>query len=128
MPTITLMAAVLAYAATASGRVLLLPELAEMEGLMADAEDRSYRRVPNLDEDYNTWALLFKAYLVTKDLSQPIEKSLPPEGEAAALQQYNQKDRKALAEIILSVKIQHLPTLAEAGTARQAWGALEAAF
>jgi len=28
-----------------------MPVLAKMEGLMADAEDRSFRRVPKLNED-----------------------------------------------------------------------------
>lgn len=84
---------------------------------MADAEDRSFRRVPKLDEDYNTWALLFKAQLVTKELSQPLEEPPPPERETAALEQFNKKDKKALAEIILGVKAQNLPTLAEAKTA-----------
>jgi len=99
-----------------------------MEGLMAGAEDRSYRRVLKLDEDYNTWALLWNAYLETKDLTQSIEEPPPPEREAAALERYKRKKKKALAEIILGVKAQHLPTLAETGTARQAWDVLEAAF
>jgi len=99
-----------------------------MEGLMVDAEDRSFRRVPKLDEDYNTWALLFMAHLVTKELAQPIEEPPLPEREAAALERYNRKDRKALAEIILGAKAQHLPTLAEARTARQAWAELAEAF
>ena len=95
---------------------------------MADAEDRSFRRVPKLDEDYNTWALLFKAHLVTKELSEPLEEAAPPERETAALERYNRKDKKALAEIILGVKSQHLPTLAEAHSAREAWDALAKAF
>jgi len=95
---------------------------------MADAENRSLLRVPKLDEVYNTWALLLKAHLVTKELPQPIEEPPPPEREAAALERYNRKDRKALAVIILGVKAQHLPTLAEARTARQAWEALVEAF
>lgn len=95
---------------------------------MADAEERLFRRVPKLDDDYSTWALLFKAHLVTKELVQPIEEPHPPEREAAALERYNRKDRKALAEIILGVKAQHLPTLVEAKTARQAWDALKKAF
>jgi len=99
-----------------------------MEGLMADAADRSFCRVPKLDEDFNTWALRFQAHLVTKELGQPIEEPPPPEREAAALERYNCKDRKALAEIILGVKAQHLPTLVEARTARQAWEALAEAF
>lgn len=95
---------------------------------MADAEDRSFRRVPKLDEDYSTWALLLKTHLVTQELVQPTEEPPPPEREAAALERYSRKDRKALAEIMLGVKAQHLPTLAEAKTARQAWDALEEAF
>jgi len=65
---------------------------------------------------------------VTKELAQPIEEPPPPEREAAALERYNRKDRKALAEIILGVKAQHLPNLAEARTARQAWAELAEAF
>eukprot|EP00170_Pyropia_yezoensis_P001535 contig_6706_g1539 len=99
-----------------------------MEGLMAEAEDRSYRRVPKLNEEYNTWALLFNAHLVAKELSQPLEEPLPPVREAEALGRYKKKDRKALAEITLSVTTQHLPTLAEATTAREAWDALEQTF
>jgi len=95
---------------------------------MADAENRSLLRVPKLDEVYHTWALLLKAHLVTKELPPPIEEPPPPEREAAALERYNRKDRKALAVIILGVKAQHLPTLAEACTARQAWEALVEAF
>lgn len=95
---------------------------------MEDAEDRSFRRVPKLNEDYSTWALQFESHLVTKELVPPIEEPPPPEREAAALERYNRKDRKALAEIILGVKAQHLPTLAEAKTARQAWDALKKAF
>lgn len=65
---------------------------------------------------------------MTKQLSQPIEEPPPPEREAAALERYNQKDKKGLAEMTLGVKAQHHPTLAEARTARQAWEALEEAF
>lgn len=95
---------------------------------MADAEERLFRRVPKLDEDYSTWALLFEAHLISKELVQPIEEPPPPEREAAALERYNRKDRKALAEIILGVKAPHLPTLAEAKTTRQAWDALQEAL
>jgi len=52
---------------------------------MADAEDLSLRRVPKLDEDQDAWALLFKAHLVTKDLSEPLEEAAPPERATAAL-------------------------------------------
>ena len=56
----------------------------------------------------------------TKDLSEPLQEAAPPERATAARQRYNSKDKNALAEIVLGVKIQHLPTLAVAHTERQA--------
>jgi len=71
---------------------------------------------------------LFKAHIVTKELSEPLEEAAPPEHETAALERYHRKKKKALAEIILGVKVQHPHKLAEALTARTAWHALAEAF
>jgi len=68
-----------------------------MEGLTADSDVRLLRWVPKMNEYYNTWALLFKAHLVTKTLAEPLEESAPPARQAAALDSCKCKDKKALA-------------------------------
>lgn len=40
---------------------------------MADPVDRGMRPVPQRDEDYATWSILFKAFLTSKDLFDTIE-------------------------------------------------------
>lgn len=96
---------------------------------MADVIERPMRRVSQLDEDYATWSMLLKAYLVSKDLWDTIAELTAPDGrEVDALAAFLRKDNKALAELTLGVKTQHLPTVGEAKTAREAWDALEAAF
>lgn len=94
-------------------------------GNMANMMDRPTRRVPQLDEDYATWSMLFKAYLVSRDLWDTIAESTAPDGrEAEALVTFLRKDNKALAELTLGVKAQNLPTVGEAKTARDAWDLL----
>lgn len=96
---------------------------------MVDMVDRGLRRVPQLDDDYATWSVLFKAYLRSKDLWDTLESPEPASAaQAEGLAKFKQKGNNALTEITLGVKAHHLPTEGEANTALDAWQGLDAAF
>lgn len=63
---------------------------------MADLLDRRPRRVPQLDKDYATCKILFKAYLTRKDLWDTIASTEPPSaGQADELAKFLRKDNNA---------------------------------
>jgi len=89
-----------------------------MERLTADSDDRLLGRVPKMNEYYNTWALLFKAHLVKKNLAEPLEESAPPAREAAAVDICKRKNKKTLSQLTLGVTAEHLCIFSEATTSR----------
>ena len=74
--------------------------------------------VDKLDVDnYATWAMQMKFYLITKKLWKAIS--------GATADERNEADAMALAYIGLSVRAHHLPVIARSETAKEAWETLE---
>jgi hypothetical protein len=74
--------------------------------------------VEKLDVDnYSTWSVKFKALLAVKGMLKAITGDDDVE-----------RDQKALALMVLSVRDHHLSMLAECETAKEAWGALETTY
>lgn len=90
---------------------------------MAGAEPGSGPRFEQLnDGNYATWSCYCRAYLISRELWQPIATSRPePREEQDA---WDRKDALALAQIQLCVKAHLLPMVVSCKTAKEAWDML----
>ena len=76
--------------------------------------------IPKLDLDnYHTWSVQVKCWLVTKDLHKHTQATVAAE---------RGNDAKALAHIGMTLTEQHLPTFSECDTAKAAWDAFAKLF
>jgi len=97
--------------------------------VMAEPTMSSELRLEKSDNDYETWAALFKSSLRKKLLWGPIGDPAPdatndPSGYAELVV----KDQIAYPRFMLSVKLHHLPRVPACSSAKEEWDALEEMF
>jgi hypothetical protein len=97
---------------------------------MEDGQSTGFFKMHQLGagRDYNTWRRYFMANAELKDFADVLLEG--PAAAAAALEgterrEWEAKDRKAKAAMLLAVGEEYLDLVGDAATAREAWVALE---
>jgi len=97
--------------------------------MMADPVETQEYRLWKLENDYGTWAVLFRASLEDKELWEAISEPRPDEAaEPTGVAAWTKKDKRAFGRFKMRVALHRLPTVQACGSAKAAWDALEAFF